>query len=387
MDPELEEAGNTAGGNRWNVLHKITFPLMAPGMVSVGIYYTIILIEMFEIPLAIGLNADYPVMSTFIFTLVHPQYETPSYGMAACFGVFTVLIGVVLANLYLKVTQHAYKFAVIRGRRSSRRLVKLGWWKYVGLSAVLIYLLIKVILPFLALLWTSLFFIWTPPAADALNSMTLGVYRSLFQDQRIVRASVNSLMLLLSVGSCTMLLGTMISWIVVRSQKRITRLLDALAFLPRAIPSVVISLGVLFTFIRTPIYGTLWILFIGHMITYLPFAVRITNASLLQIHGELEEASFVSGAGILATLRRIMLPLLRPAVWNGWLWVVAHSVRDFTFPLMLGTSTNLVIAQLLWQYWDAGLFERAAALSVVLITLLILLVVPARYYINRFQAF
>ena len=81
------------------------------------------------------------------------------------------------------------------------------------------------------------------------------------------------------------------------------------------------------------------------------------------------------------------MPLLRPALWNGWLWVVAHSVRDFTFPLMLGTSTNIVVAQLIWQYWQLGLVERAAAVSVLLIGLLTLVVFPARYYISRHQTF
>ena len=65
---------------------------------------------------------------------------------------------------------------------------------------------------------------------------------------------------------------------------------------------------------------------------------------------------------------------------NGWLWVVAHSVRDFTFPLMLGTGSNIVIAQLLWQYWQGGMAERASALAVVLICFLVLFVFSSILY-------
>jgi ABC-type spermidine/putrescine transport system permease subunit I len=54
---------------------------------------------------------------------------------------------------------------------------------------------------------------------------------------------------------------------------------------------------------------------------------------------------------------------------------------------MLGTSTNIVIAQLLWQYWQLGNSERASALAVVLICLLTLFVFPVRYYISRQRAF
>jgi iron(III) transport system permease protein len=387
MDPELEEAGAAAGGDTRTVLFRITLPLMTPGVVSVSIYYTIILIEMFEIPLVIGLNANFPVLSTYIFSLVFPENMAPSYALAGTFGTVAVLLGLGLAHIYERFTRAIYKFAVIRGRRSARRIVRLGKWKYLGLLLVSLYLIMKVLVPFVALLWSSLFPSLLVPSSSAFGAMTFGVYALVFQDQRLLRASANSLMLVLTVASVTMLLATLVSWIVVRSQNIWVRWLDAVAFLPRAIPGIVIALGILFILLRTPIYGTLWLLIIGHTVSYLPFGVRIMNASLMQLHAELEEASRTSGAETLTTFRRILLPLLRPALWNGWLWVVAHSVRDFTFPLMLGTSTNIVIAQLIWQYWQLGLVERAAAVSVLLIFLLTLVVFPARYYISRHQTF
>lgn len=383
MDPELEDAGATAGGSSGNVLFRITLPLMAPGLVSVGIYYTIILIEMFEIPLVIGLNAKFPVLSTYIFTMVFSDYTTPLYGLAGTIGSVAVILGAILASFYEKFTRSTYRFATITGRRSRRRLLHLGSWKYLGLFFVLFYMLVKIVLPFLALLWTSLFLRWTLPSIEALRTMTLGVYRLILEDPVLLQAGRNSLTLVLAAGTGTMMLATLVSWIVVRSQKRWVRWLDAVAFLPRAIPGVVIALAVLLLLIRTPAYGTIWILVIGHMINFLPFGVRIMNASLMQIHVELEEASQVSGAGSLRTLRWILFPLSRPALWNGWLWVVAHSVRDFTFPLMLGTSASLVIAQLLWQYWQLGLVERVSAMSVMLIGILVLLVSPAHYYIHQ----
>ena len=387
MDPLLEEAALASGSTTPSLLYRITLPLMSPGVLSVAIYYTIILVEMFEIPLAIGLNANFPVLSIYIYGLIHSDYAPPSFGLAGAFGVITVAIGFFLARIYQKFTAHAYRFAIIKGQRSARRLVRLGPWRYVALGLMLVYLALKVLLPFLALLWTSLFARWTPLTLSAFESMTLKVYALTFGDQRLVDASVNSMILLLGAGTGTMLLATLISWIVVRRRGAVTQWLDALAFMPRAIPAVVISLGVSLCFIYTPLYGTIWLLIVGHIINFLPFAVRSTNAALLQIHGEMEEASSVSGAGLAMTLRRIVMPLLSPALWNGWLWVVAHSVRDFTFPLMLGTGSNIVIAQLLWQYWQGGMAERASALAVVLICFLVLFVFPVRYYISRQRAF
>ena len=82
--------------------------------------------------------------------------------------------------------------------------------------------------------------------------MTLKVYALTFGDQRLFDASVNSMILLLGAGTGTMLLATLISWIVVRRRGAVSQWLDALAFMPRAIPAVVISLGVSLCFIYTP---------------------------------------------------------------------------------------------------------------------------------------
>ena len=79
----------------------------------------------------------------------------------------------------------------------------------------------------------------------------------------------------------------------------------------------------------------------------------------------------------------VLFPLLRPAILNAWVWVAAHSVRDFTFPLMLAASGNIVVAQLLWQVWERGYVERASALSVMLMAGLMLLVLPARFFTLR----
>jgi iron(III) transport system permease protein len=189
--------------------------------------------------------------------------------------------------------------------------------------------------------------------------------------------------LVLAASTGTVLLATLISWVVVRDKGRWVRWLDMIAFLPRTIPGIVIALAIFLTFLRTPLYGTIAILVLAHIINYMPFAVRSIHATLLQLDPELEEAARTSGAGTLATFSLIVLPLLRPALLNSWLWVAAHSVRDFTYPLMLATTGNIVVSQLLWQVWERGFLERASAMAVMLILSLIILALPARYMSTR----
>ena len=77
------------------------------------------------------------------------------------------------------------------------------------------------------------------------------------------------------------------------------------------------------------------------------------------------------------------LPLVWPHILNGWLWVVAHSARDLTIPLVLMTTGNVVVATALWQMWDYPDLSGAAAVSMLLVAGLLVLVVPLQIHAAR----
>jgi iron(III) transport system permease protein len=103
----------------------------------------------------------------------------------------------------------------------------------------------------------------------------------------------------------------------------------------------------------------------------------------MQIHSELEEAGAASGAGRLTTLWKITIPLLIPSLVAGWIWVVAHSLRAFSLPLVLGTKKNEVLSVWIWIHWQNGHIPMAAALGMILITITALLAIAARQVIAR----
>jgi ABC-type Fe3+ transport system permease subunit len=86
----------------------------------------------------------------------------------------------------------------------------------------------------------------------------------------------------------------------------------------------------------------------------------------------------VRRAGRESTFVKINLRVLLPALLNGWLWVVAHAVRDFTMPLFLATSGTLLLANLIWGQWELGSMPMASAYMVVLIVLVVVLVFVGR---------
>jgi iron(III) transport system permease protein len=382
IDPSFEEAAQTSGVATLNTLRKITFPLISPGILAVVMYFVIVMIESFEIPLAIGLNANFPVLSLQIYTSVRGS-ALPEYGLASAYSFLGLLLGVVLLYAYRQATSNAQRYAVITGKGYSQKRFRLGRGKYVALGFIGLYFFLAVLLPVGVLLWSSLLDFYRPPSWEALVHISWKNYLAIFRSPRLTLAALNTCVLFLGAATLSVILALLVAWIIQRSQARFTAVLDNAVFLPLAVPSIVIALGVMLFYISTPLWGTIWIIVLGQIIRYLPYGTRTVSAALVQIHRELEEAAWASGASRLTTLRKIILPLLLPALGNAWLWVAVHSMRDFTFPLMLISYTNVVITSLLWSLWERGAMTEMSALAVLLILCSVVFSVGTRHVAAR----
>ena len=156
-------------------------------------------------------------------------------------------------------------------------------------------------------------------------------------------------------------------------------MLDNLAFVPLAIPGLVLGVAVLFVYLRTslPIYGTLWILFIAYFTRYMPYGMRYASTSMYQLGRELEESATMSGAGWWQTFRRIVLPLLFPGLLAGWIYILVVSLRELGSSILLYSPGKEVLSIVIWEQWRDGLQTQVAALGVMLIGALIVLVAIA----------
>jgi iron(III) transport system permease protein len=378
FDPRLEEAAATSGAGRWQVLKRVTVPLMLPGILAVLVYFSIVLIEVFEVPLAIGTTAEIPVLSVKIYLLTSRAEEGYHYGAAATFGLMTLVLGGLLMVGYLRAVRVSAKFAVVTGKGYRPRLVQLGHLKYLALAGVMVYFLVAVILPTSILVWASLLRFYVPFSPDNFHLVSLHNYRLIFDRDDFVTALQNTLITSCVAATVSMLLAAVIAWYLVRRPGLLARVLGIISFMPLAIPNVIIALALLLLYTGTPLYGTLAVMILAFVTRYLSFTTRVMHAAQLQIDKVLEEAALVAGAGRVLTFVKINLRVLLPALLNGWLWVVAHAVRDFAVPLFLATSGTLLLANLIWGEWELGSMPMASAYIVVLIVIVVALVFVGR---------
>ena len=157
----------------------------------------------------------------------------------------------------------------------------------------------------------------------------------------------------------------------------LSRVLDLLAFVPLAIPGVIMGIALTFVYLSLPslgIYGTIWILVIAYTTFYLAYGSRASQSAFFQLHKELEEAGKVSGASAFRTHMKITFPLVCPAMLGIWVWVVAHVMRELSMALVLHGRQNTVISTLIWDYWSGGNPMAASAIGVWLIVALTILI-------------
>jgi iron(III) transport system permease protein len=273
----------------------------------------------------------------------------------------------------------------VTGKAFRPRRVNLGGWRLPVMTLVGSYFFIMS-LPIWILLWVSLHTGYETPSIAGLSTLTFATFERIIANPMVVRATFNTIVMVFTTATIVMLLSCLIGWFTVRSNHKLGRALDALSFLPMAIPPIVLVLAVLLLYIRTPIYGTVWILVLSHATIFLAFGTRTMSSALMQIHKELGDAAMLSGASWWKSLRLVTFPLVWPQILNGWIWVFAHCARDLTVPLMLMTTSNIVVATALWNLWEFPDLAGTAALSVLLMCALLCVAVPFQIYAERRNA-
>jgi iron(III) transport system permease protein len=153
------------------------------------------------------------------------------------------------------------------------------------------------------------------------------------------------------------------------------------------VPGIVLGLAISFVYLRNPlpfpVYGTLLILLFAYTTRFLPYGMRYSIASLEQISAELEESANVSGASWWQVFSRIIVPLILPGLFSGFIYTLIISVRELSSSILLYSPKNEVLSILFWQLYEDGKLTVVAALGVIVVIGLTVVVSVSNYISNR----
>jgi len=384
MDPALEESAVMGGASVLQVLRKVTLPLVWPAIFATLLILFVRAIESFEVPALLGLPVGIQVFTSAIYQAVH-RYPS-QVGLASAYAV--TLLVITSAGVYFqsRLSTSGNRYATMTGKGFRPRLIDLGNWRYLTVAMFLLYFFLIVVLPFAVLLWSSFQKFYSVPSVEALQRLTLEPYRTILGYPSLMRSVWNSLLLAVTTATLVMLVSAVICWIVVKTKLRGRWLLDNFASLPMVFPGIVLGLAIMILYLYLPIgvYGTIWIMLIAYVTRFMPYGLRYNTTSMLQIHKELEESAAMSGASWATAFRRIILPLLKPGLVAGWIYVVIVSIRELSSSILLYSPGTEVLSILIWELWENGQYVELSALGVMFIIGLFFLVLVAQLIGKRF---
>ncbi|MEE9550565.1 MAG: iron ABC transporter permease [Candidatus Binatia bacterium] len=378
MDAVLEESSRISGASALGTLVRIITPVMLPAILVTTILGIVRSLEAFEIELLLGVPIGLHVYSTKIHELVisEPPEFPPAMALSTAFlGILLLLM------LFQRLAIGRRIYTTVTGRGFSRRLTPLGRWKYPAFALVLLLAIIITVVPITLLVmgtFMKLFGFFHIP-----EPWTLDNWRGVLTDPVIYRSLWNTIFIGLGAGGVGILLYSIIAYIIVKTRFAARGLLDILSWLPWSIPGILLGIALLWTFLGTkiflPIYGTVYIMIIAMVIKSMPFGTQLIKSVMLQLGSELEEASRITGASWFYTYRRILFPLLFPALLTVGLVAFISAARDISTVVLLATGRTRTLSLLMLDFATEAEFERATVVAVLIVLLVVVAAVIARF--------
>lgn len=377
LDAALEESSRIAGASAVGTFLRIVVPVMMPAILVTTILGLIRSLEAFEIELILGVPVGLHVYSTKIHELVtwEPPQFPPAMALSTLF-LMVLLSLVALQRLYIgrKI------YTTITGRGFSVRPTLLGRWRYPAFCLVLFIALGITLIPMVLLImgtFMKLFGFFHVP-----DPWTLDNWRQVLKDPVLARSLWNTIAIGLGAGLVGVLFYSLVAYVIVKTRFAGRALLDFLSWLPWSIPGILLGVALLWTFLQTkifiPIYGTIYILIIAMVIKSMPFGAQLIKSVLLQLGNDLEEASRICGGGWFYTSRRVLFPLLLPALITVALVGFISAARDISTVVLLGTGRSRTLSLLMLDFAAGAEFEKATVVAVIIVALVVVAALIAR---------
>ena len=384
MDPSLEDSARTTGAGLLHTTTTVTLPLVAPAILSGAIIVFVTSAGEFGVPFKLGAPYGWQTLTTQIFSKA--VGDDANYYLGAA---MSMSLGVITA--FFIWIQQSYiaprSFTTVTGKGFRPNVIDLGRWRWAAFGFNTVYIVVAVILPILCLLIVSLHPVWQGRIIPSDMSLHNYVRTLFFWRPDSIKAATNgiynSFILAFLGATIAMVLSLVVSYMVHRTKGFGARLLDLLCVVPIGIPGIVLAMGVLVTYIRTPIYATLWIILLGYITRFFPYGQRNISSVMLSISEELDQSSRMAGASWFTTLRRITIPLLKPGIFAGWVLLFIIFLRELSISIILyssGTETLSVGVYYLTNYENDTL---TAALSMTQTVILLVCVFIFRRVAGR----
>jgi iron(III) transport system permease protein len=376
---DLEEASSILGAPPWRTALHVTLPLVAPALIAGFLIAFLQAMNLFGAPAILALPAGIDTMTTKIWSLF--QFP-PQLGLAAAASLPLLVVTVVLLRAQATIMGRR-GYAVIGGKSTGTRLIRLGAWKIPAFALFVFVLGCSVVLPYGVLLRTAFVKNWSAPMA---GNFTFENWRFVFFEFSQTRlALVNTFLLGTTAATAGTILATIVGYLSLRKLVWGHRYLALLATAPVAIPGIVLAVGLFLSYTRPPLvlYGTLAIIFLAYLTKELPVGYQQVAASLKSVHPELEDASRILGATRLRALADVTAPLIRNGVIATWIFIFIGSIRELSATILLFTARTKTVSVTMFDLRESNDWGPIAVLSITMLVITFAMIAAINVFTDR----
>jgi iron(III) transport system permease protein len=377
---ELEDASSTLGASAWRTMTKITLPLVAPAIIAGFIMSFLEALAEFGAPAFLLIPARTQVVTTQLYLFFQFPVRTE---LAAAYAMPLLAVTIGLLLLQRRILGRR-KYTMVGGKGARRRLVELGSWRWPIFAAALIVPTCSVLLPYLALLATSLSHVWSQGPVP--GNLTGYWYRwALFENGATRQAIGHSLMYGAAAASIAVIVAFLIAYTANRKLFPGAGALGFVCMAPFVVPGIVLAIGIYAAYSHPPLllYGTAAILIIAFTTRFLPIAYSNLNTMVAAVNTDLENAARTLGATRLRALRTITAPLLRRGLLASWLLVFIPAIRELSSAIFLFTPRTATMTTQIFDFSDAGNYEAVATLAILILAITLTIVSVAYRFLGK----
>lgn len=371
MDRSLGEAARTLGAGPWRTFFRVTVPQLAPALAGASLLTFMSSVASFSAPYFFG--GDFPMLSVVIFDLRSQFENAAALTLTVVLGL-VAMFGVLLFRTRGRAGGQAGKGAPRPLRSGGAR---------VALSVLAWGFILLLVTPHVAIVWFAFadHHAWHTELLPF--SFTLDNFAAILSSPGSIAPVRNSLWAsgLATLGAAFVALPA--AYLTARRRPG-GRLVYLLVMIPWAVPGTVMAMCLITAFNHDwlPLYNTVWLLPLAYFVRGVPMFTRMAAAAIEPFDASLVEASRTLGATPAYTARRVVLPLIAPAVAAAAAFVFASSLGEFVASILVFVPGNTPIAVHINQVWRNGA-GQAFAFSVLLMALTGLTLVAARKFSAR----
>ncbi|MEZ0069834.1 iron(III) transport system permease protein [Streptacidiphilus sp. MAP12-20] len=371
-DGTLEDAVRASGGGTLRVLRTVTIPMLRTALLDSGMLILTLCLEVLGIPLFLGRPANISFIASYLYD-TWSNSTLPDPPIVSAGAILLLLVASTLLVIRGRLLRHANRYTAGTRATPPARLLALGHWRRPAAAGMAGFVAVTCVIPLLGLaLMSSVTDLTTLVAPWHL--WTASNWQQVWDDPTLHRAITNSLIVAVVGSVATVTLVTIATVIAGRSTFRLRRTLPALLVYPRATPGIVFGVGFfwLFLIVNPPgamLRNSLWGELLALCVRNMTLSYIIIAPALARISPELAKAAASSGAGWWTTLRRVTVPLLRPAILSAVVLMFVTLVSDYDPVVFLSKPGTELLGTTMLQTWSKGLPGPVAALALIQILL------------------